>query len=41
MHSRGVAVDAGELGIVGRLVAIPAHRTVMRDREIGVIKGRT
>ena len=42
MCSRGVAVDAGKLGIVGRnLVTIRAYRTVMRDREPGVIKGRS
>ena len=38
----GVAVDAGETGIFGgHLVAIIADRTVMRNREIGVVKGRT
>ena len=42
MCSRGVAVDAGKLGIVGRnLMAIRAYRAVMRDREPGVVKGRS
>jgi hypothetical protein len=35
----GVAVDAGEAGVVGGdLVAVVADGTVVRDREVGVVK---
>ena len=37
----GVAVDARKLRVVGRnLVAIGTHRTVVRDREPGVVERR-
>lgn len=40
MSGLGVAIDAGKAGIVGgNLMAIVAGRTMVRDREIGVIEG--
>jgi hypothetical protein len=41
MSGRGMAVDAGEGGIVrGDLVAIVADRVVMRNRKISVLESR-
>src|SRR5690349_6182156 len=39
VRRRCVAVDAGEAGVVrGNLVAVVAHRAVVRNREIGVVE---
>jgi len=40
VRSGGVAIDTRKTGVVrGNLVAIVANRAVMRNREVGVVKG--